>query len=93
MDIKQYKKDWEIRNKEKRWSQKLQREATAEYKKKNKSRKALAWAIRSGKMQRFPCCVCGNPKSEAHHNNYDLPFDVIWYCREHHTETHKMLRK
>lgn len=45
--------------------------------------------IKRGKIVKQPCCVCGNPKSEVHHSDYRKPLAVIWYCREHHLQSHK----
>lgn len=45
-------------------------------------------AVRNGKLVKLPCSVCGNPKSEAHHEDYSKPLDVIWLCRKHHGELH-----
>lgn len=45
-------------------------------------------AIRAGKMTRDPCEVCGNPKSEGHHDDYSKPLEVRWLCKKHHTEHH-----
>ena len=60
---------------------------------KNKDRLKVKWAVRdalkSGKIQRLACFVCGSEKSEAHHANYSRPIDVVWLCREHHVELHK----
>ena len=47
------------------------------------------YALRSGKLQKQPCWVCGEPKSEGHHAHYDLPLDVVWLCRKHHREAHR----
>lgn len=49
-------------------------------------------AIKSGKLVRQPCEVCGVPKSEAHHDDYSKPLDVRWLCRTHHVEHHKRER-
>lgn len=46
-------------------------------------------AILSGKIVKTPCVVCGNPKSEGHHEDYSKPLEVIWLCREHHAEVHR----
>ena len=55
---------------------------------KNKARKALQHYIATGKIVRQPCEVCGEKKSEAHHEDYNKPFDVIWLCKKHHTEVY-----
>ncbi len=45
-------------------------------------------AIRDGRLIREPCEVCRGKKSEAHHEDYNKPLDVIWLCRKHHLERH-----
>lgn len=45
-------------------------------------------AIRSGRLTRQPCEVCGGEPSDAHHTDYDRPYDVTWLCRKHHREAH-----
>lgn len=59
-------------------------------KKKVLARQAVSDAIKKGSMVRFPCCVCGNPKSEGHHEDYAKPLDVTWLCRKHHAEHHAL---
>lgn len=44
-------------------------------------------ALKSGKLHRHPCFVCGN-KAQAHHDDYSKPLDVIWVCPKHHGELH-----
>lgn len=46
-------------------------------------------AIRSGRINRQPCEVCGNPKAQAHHDDYSKPLDVRWLCTKHHAEWHR----
>jgi len=56
------------------------------------ARAAVSYAIKTGKLIRQPCEVCGK-KSEAHHWSY-LPehrLDVKWLCRFHHNEEHRRL--
>jgi hypothetical protein len=55
---------------------------------KRKAHTALNNAIRAGKIIKRPCQVCGNPKSEGHHEDYSKPLDVMWLCRKHHGEFH-----
>lgn len=46
--------------------------------------------IRLGKLAVKPC-ACG-AAAEAHHPDYDRPALVVWVCRRHHTELHRLLR-
>lgn len=56
---------------------------------KQRAKKILGKAIRYGRIKREPCIVCGNPKSEGHHENYRKPLDVIWLCHKHHMLRHR----
>jgi hypothetical protein len=62
------------------------------YKEKNRNRLDAKWAVRyaivKGELNRMPCVKCGNPKSEAHHEDYSKPLEVIWLCKKHHEEHH-----
>lgn len=49
----------------------------------------VANAVRDGRLIKQPCCVCGLEKSEAHHEDYEKPLDVMWLCRKHHAEIHR----
>jgi hypothetical protein len=64
---------------------------------KNKEKKyahnLVAKAIKSGKLNKFPCQTCGELKSEAHHEDYSRPLYVTWLCKKHHHERHNELRK
>lgn len=65
---------------------------TAEYREKHPERyaanTAVANALRSGKLKKWPCFCCGDDKVEAHHPDYSSPLDVIWLCAAHHKELH-----
>jgi hypothetical protein len=68
--------------------QKARREAHPE----ERQAEALAYrAIRSGKLTRGVCVVCGKPKAYAHHEDYNKPLDVVWLCQKHHLQMHKGL--
>ena len=56
---------------------------------KHLARRRFQYAYKSGKIQRKPCEVCGEPVSEAHHPDYSQPLNVIWLCRYHHILEHK----
>jgi len=36
-----------------------------------------------------PCAVCGNPKTQAHHDDYNKPDEIRWLCQNHHAEWHR----
>lgn len=52
---------------------------------------SVAKAIRSGGLLRQPCVRCENPKSVAHHEDYDKPLEVMWLCQPCHKQRHKEL--
>ncbi len=51
---------------------------------KHNARAKVEQAIKKGKLVRQPCEVCGDPESEAHHDDYSKPLEVRWFCGEHH---------
>lgn len=63
----------------------------------NNLEKQYAWnkvqrAIRDGKINRMPCQECGNPKSDAHHQDYSKHLEVIWLCKICHVKLHQTLK-
>ena len=50
---------------------------------------AVQEAIKRGRIERLPCEVCKNKRSDAHHDDYNNPLDVKWLCRLHHMAVHK----
>lgn len=44
-------------------------------------------AVRSGRLMRMACEVCGKT-AEAHHDDYGRPLNVRWLCRSHHRKFH-----
>jgi len=67
-------------------SGKRQRKANSQ---KYKARNAVSNAKRDGKIVQQPCVKCGNPKSEAHHEDYSRPLDVTWLCFQCHRQVHQ----
>lgn len=65
---------------------------TPKEKKKEKCRQQTRQLIRSGKLKRQPCEVCG-ARAELHHNNYNDIYDIKWLCKKHHRELHNKLIK
>lgn len=45
-------------------------------------------AIVKGKIVRQPCEICGNPETDAHHDDYNKPLEVRWLCRSCHKKWH-----
>lgn len=56
------------------------------YPEKVKAHRIISRAVRRKEIIRRPCEVCGNPKSEGHHDDYSRPLEVRWLCRKHHDE-------
>jgi hypothetical protein len=46
-------------------------------------------AIKSGKLKRKPCLICGNEKTHAHHKDYSKPLRITWLCPLHHHQQHR----
>jgi hypothetical protein len=55
---------------------------------KKKCREATKSALRSGKIVRTRCKVCGSFPVYCHHKDYSNPLDVTWLCLRHHLEIH-----
>jgi len=50
---------------------------------------AVRNALKTGRLKKSPCEVCGNENSVvAHHHDYSKPLDVIWLCHFHHRQVH-----
>lgn len=62
---------------------------------KRSARSALYNALRDKKINPWPICSIPscNKKPEAHHVAYSMPLDVVWLCKEHHVETHKIAKE
>ena len=67
----------------------------AEWKARNRAKylahKRVEYAVKVGKLQRKPCDVCGASRSQAHHDDYEKPLEVMWLCPKHHKERHVAL--
>jgi hypothetical protein len=53
-----------------------------------RARRMVQDALRSGRLVRQSCEVCGDSDAHGHHDDYDQPLDVRWLCRVHHDEHH-----
>jgi ribosomal protein S27AE len=64
---------------------------TDEQRKKANARSYAHVYLKRGKIQKQNCVKCGSDNSQMHHEDYDKPIEVIWYCRICHLELHKNL--
>jgi len=53
------------------------------------AREKVRKALVSGKLIKQNCSICNDINSEAHHEDYSKPLDVMWLCKKHHYEIHK----
>lgn len=61
------------------------RRSRLRYPEKYQARRKLGDALRSGKIKKGVCVVCGTDQDiQAHHIDYNKPLDVVWYCGKHH---------
>ncbi len=61
---------------------------TKRFPKRVKANNAVSSAVRDGRLQKWPCQVCGDAKSVGHHPDYDNPLGVVWLCQIHHKAAH-----
>ena len=78
--LRKIKAKWRLNHKEEILEK--QRAYGKQYRKRNKEKiKAhyiLNNAIKRGEIIRQPCEICGNIKSQAHHEDHTKPFEVHW---------------
>lgn len=50
------------------------------------ARNAVYYAVKSGRLERQPCEICGAPAEADHYMGYDREhwLTVRWRCRQHH---------
>lgn len=65
----------------------------AEDKRRAVAHSAVARSIRNGELKRAPCIRCGEEKTQAHHDDYDKPLEVMWLCSPCHKKRHKELKE
>jgi hypothetical protein len=56
------------------------------------ARKMARAAIESGFLRALPCAICGDEKTDGHHEDYSKPLDIAWLCRTHHARRHAELK-
>jgi len=58
------------------------------YPERRKAGSAVWWAVKTGKLIKQPCEVCGKKKVQAHHSDYQQRLLVVWLCHNHHIQLH-----
>lgn len=81
------KREWVKKNPEK--SAEIQKRWREKNKDKLAANRLLQRAVAKGLAEKKPCEICGNINSEAHHEDYFKPLEVIWLCKKHHGERHR----
>ena len=61
-----------------------------ENRKKYLAKRAVQYALSTGKLVRMPCWICGDEQTHGHHPSYaeDMRLCVVWLCVKHHNEIH-----
>lgn len=62
------------------------------YPEKVAARRLLYYAIKNKLVKKKPCEVCFSMKSQAHHDDYTKPLNVIWLCPLHHKDKHRKVK-
>ena len=85
-DIEAYRKAW--REAHPGYSTAKKKEWYSKHKDRLRVKDAVKYALRTGKLVKTPCQVCGELEVQGHHPDYSRPLDVVWLCRKHHHEIH-----
>ena len=81
-DAKSYSYSEQEKNRKDEWRLKFPERKNAQGK--------VYTAVKSGRLVRLPCFVCGD-NAEAHHPDYSRPLDVVWLCSPHHRHAHAIV--
>jgi len=87
----QYYKRWREKHREQHRRSHGQRNKVyrAKYPERRKAEQAVERAIKKGTLIRQPCEVCGDPRAQAHHDDYSKPLIIRWLCDKHHKNLHR----
>ena len=53
---------------------------------------AVNYALRKGTLTKLNCEECSRPDTQAHHEDYSKPLDVVWLCVDCHMRRHKIYK-
>ncbi len=57
---------------------------------KRKARVKAQTALKKGILSKETCVFCGSEKTQMHHPDYSKSLEVVWTCRTHHLEIHRI---
>ena len=63
------------------------REYREKYPKKHRAHTMVYNAINAGRLVKKPC-FCGKYDTHAHHDDYNEPLNITWFCAVHHKQWH-----
>ena len=63
------------------------------HKKEKRTHDQVHKALLAGKIIKMPCEICGSVESVGHHEDYDKPLSVNWYCVKCHSNRHVEIRE
>lgn len=90
---KEYAKKWRTENKEYYVKYLKEYFKNPNAKLKRQVRQKTKDAIRKGLLKMQNCFITGcKRKAEAHHQDYNKPFEITWLCKLHHGDLHRILR-
>lgn len=84
------RRKYRLTEKSKRALREWKRRYDAAHPEKSAAHSKVAHALKRGVLSKRPCEKCGDPRSEAHHDDYSKPLDVRWLCRPCHMEHHRL---
>jgi hypothetical protein len=74
----------------KAWQREQSKRMRKKHKKQRKCRSVFWGEFKKGTIEKLPCEKCGTKELvEAHHPNYNEPFNIMWLCCYHHKEWHR----
>jgi hypothetical protein len=62
---------------------------TPEQRKKMNARSYAQVNLQRGRLSKEPCFVCDGD-AQMHHPDYGQPLKVVWLCRKHHLDWHRV---
>jgi len=80
---KEYNKQWRLENgygAEKRWKKRNPE--------KDRIHRRVERLVKTGRIKKKSCEVCGDKNSVGHHPDYSKPLEVVWLCKIDHYKAH-----